>query len=71
VIPGTVQDANLDHWTLTLTPLGEGESILLASGQTTLNTSPLAVLDPARFLDGAYELKLAARRARSGMRRRI
>jgi YD repeat-containing protein len=59
-ISGSVQDTNLDRWTLELSNLDGSNPIELASSRTSID-GPLATLDPGRFENGAYRLRLIAK----------
>ena len=59
-VVGTVSDSNLDDYQLTLVPLGSSTSIVLASGQASVNDAAMATLDPGRLENGAYLLRLTA-----------
>ena len=58
-ITGTVDSDRLDRWTLTSLPVGDGEPVVLATGNAPID-GPLATLDPTLLLNGLYELKLTA-----------
>ncbi|MGE4182659.1 MAG: putative Ig domain-containing protein, partial [Limisphaerales bacterium] len=58
-VVGTVQDSNLDRWTLELAPLDGSTPVELASSRTSVDGA-LATLDPGRFENGAYQLRLTA-----------
>ena len=59
-IVGTVSDSNLDDYQLTLQPLSQRNSIVLASGQSNVANATLATIDPSQLENGAYLLQLTA-----------
>ena len=58
-VTGTIDDQNLDTWTLELID-GAGQVSLLAEGGATIDGT-LATLDGRRLADGFYRLRLTAR----------
>ncbi|TVR47529.1 MAG: tandem-95 repeat protein, partial [Puniceicoccaceae bacterium] len=60
VLTGSVQDTNLDRWSLRLIPVAGGGEVVLAGGIAPV-AGELALLDPSRFENGAYLLRLEAR----------
>ncbi|HSX62411.1 MAG TPA: putative Ig domain-containing protein, partial [Tahibacter sp.] len=59
-IRGSIQDADLANWTLTLTDTNGGAPVTLASGTTTQVDAELGTLDPTLRLNGQYRLMLEA-----------
>ncbi|MCP3935139.1 MAG: hypothetical protein GY708_07175, partial [Actinomycetia bacterium] len=59
-IIGTVDSDRLDSWTLTSRPIGDGETVTLASGNAPVAGSTLATFDPTLLLNGLYEIELTA-----------
>ncbi len=57
---GTVEDANLESWTLAIAPSGSETFSTLASGHLPISGT-LATLDPFALPDGPYRLRLTAR----------
>src|SRR5262249_21748778 len=55
---GTVEDTNLDRWTLERAPLGYGSFVTLASGTTPIDAATLTTFDPATLANGFYRLRL-------------
>ncbi|MHC1770059.1 MAG: putative Ig domain-containing protein [Verrucomicrobiia bacterium] len=58
-VKGMIEDSNLDAFVLDLAPLGTEEYEVLATAQAPAGGT-LAILDPARLLNGAYTLRLTA-----------
>jgi YVTN family beta-propeller protein/YD repeat-containing protein len=59
-VTGTVNSGDLDTWVLDLAPLGSSNFVTLATGNTNVAGGALAHLDPARFRNGVYVLRLTA-----------
>ncbi|MCX7894015.1 MAG: putative Ig domain-containing protein, partial [Burkholderiales bacterium] len=59
-IRGVVADANLEAWRLELAPRGSEAFVVLAAGTTPPGAAVLGELDPARFANGFYVLRLVA-----------
>ena len=58
---GGVASSNLDTYTLTLTPLGGSDTMVLASGSAAVaDGTSLATIDTNRLANGAYSLVLTA-----------
>jgi hypothetical protein len=66
----TVDDVNLDTYTLALAPLGSHNFGVLAAGTDTVSAGAVAELDPETLSNGAYVLRLEARDM-SGRRARV
>lgn len=59
-IIGTINDSNLDNWTL---EINDGESNnyqIIASGENQINSGILTQLNPQQFSNGFYNLRLSA-----------
>ncbi len=67
---GTVDDVNLDEFTLSLAPLGSRNFVPLAQSTAAVTGGVLAPLDPQRLRNGAYQLRLEAADI-SGRRSRV
>ncbi|NLS91835.1 MAG: hypothetical protein GXX96_06600, partial [Planctomycetaceae bacterium] len=60
-IVGSVADQNLEYWRLEIAPLDSDQFVELSTGETTVANGTLAELDPGRFINGFYRLRLTAR----------
>ncbi|MFN0038823.1 MAG: tandem-95 repeat protein, partial [Burkholderiales bacterium] len=58
-VTGSVVDGNLERWTLDIAPAGSERFETLASGSGAISGT-LATLDPTRFDQGFYQLRLTA-----------
>ncbi len=59
-ITGIVESDRLQSWILTSRPIGDGDSVTLATGTAPIASSILATFDPTLLLNGLYELELIA-----------
>ncbi len=57
---GTVDSDRLASWTLSYRAIGEGEAVLLATGNAPVSGASFATFDPTLLLNGLYELELTA-----------
>ncbi len=58
-IVGRIADVNLDSWTLSIAPWGSDQFVELASSTHPVDGT-LAAIDPARWANGVYQLRLVA-----------
>ncbi len=59
-VTGSVDDSNLDSWTLQIAPVGSTTYTTLASGNSPVDNATLASLDPGTLENGVYNLQLVA-----------
>ena len=59
-VKGTVDSDQLESWTLTAQPKGDGPPVILATGTTPVADAPLGSFDPTLLLNGLYQLELTA-----------
>ncbi|MCC6856891.1 MAG: putative Ig domain-containing protein, partial [Microbacteriaceae bacterium] len=59
VLRGTVADQNLHRWKVEVVPVGGGLATVIAEGRAAVDGT-LATLDPGRFDNGAYQLRVEA-----------
>ena len=59
-VKGTVDSDQLESWTLTAQPKGDGPPVTLATGTTPVADARLGSFDPTLLLNGLYELELTA-----------
>ncbi|MCA9140961.1 MAG: putative Ig domain-containing protein, partial [Planctomycetales bacterium] len=57
---GTINDANLDFWTLEIAPQNGSVFTEMAKGQANVDGGKLASLDPQKLANGFYKLRLTA-----------
>src|SRR5262249_22251227 len=59
-IIGSVDDSNLDSWTLEIARFGSMDFRPIATGTTTVQNAILGRIDPTALANGIYELRLRA-----------
>ena len=59
-VVGTVSDSNLERWTLEIAVSGSNQFSMLATGSGTISNAAITALDPAKFDNGFYTLRLRA-----------
>ncbi|PNY36631.1 hypothetical protein C2E31_12350 [Rhodopirellula baltica] len=59
-LAGTIDDAQLERWTLTVQSLATGRTTTIASGDTTVLDEVIAQIDPREFANGFYRITLDA-----------
>ena len=61
-VVASIDDVNLDHWTLSIRPYGQAEFTALAEGdEAVFDAQAVYQLDPTRIANGYYTLRLFAR----------
>src|SRR5262249_51354788 len=59
-VMGTASDANLTDYSLELQPVAGGAAVVIAQGTSSVTNGTLGTLDPSRFADDSYILRLVA-----------
>ncbi|MCP4549434.1 MAG: RHS repeat-associated core domain-containing protein, partial [bacterium] len=60
-VVATIEGEAIDSWTLSYQFVGEGQSVVLATGTESVSNATLAQFDPTLLLNGLYDIVLTAR----------